>query len=96
MMRNTTVDSLSPLLFCIAFVALTHELNNADCGYQVHKTEKENKSLAVYGWLETDRDEDDLENEIKIVKAIGKDINMTFLLKIVLKVDNNLAYSTIP
>jgi len=29
------------------------------------------------------RDDDKLENEIKIVKAIGKDINMNFVLKIV-------------
>ena len=28
-------------------------------------------------------DDDKLENEIKIVKAIGKDINMNFVLKIV-------------
>jgi len=27
------------------------------------------------------RDEDELDNEIKIVKAIGKDINMNFVLK---------------
>jgi len=29
-------DSLSPLLFCIALIPLTNELNRADCGYQVH------------------------------------------------------------
>jgi hypothetical protein len=28
-------DSLAPLLFCIALIPLTHELNRADCGYQV-------------------------------------------------------------
>ena len=27
-------DSLSPLLFCIALIPLTNELNRADCGYQ--------------------------------------------------------------
>jgi len=27
------------------------------------------------------RDEDELDNEIKIVKAISKDINMNFVLK---------------
>jgi hypothetical protein len=27
------------------------------------------------------RDEDELENEIKIVKSIGKDISMKFVLK---------------
>ena len=40
-------------------------------------------------------DEDKLENEIKIVTAIGKDINMNFVLKIVQTFDNNVAYSTI-
>jgi len=41
------------------------------------------------------RDDDGLKNEIKIAKAIGKDINMNFVLKIVQKFDNNIAYSTI-
>ena len=33
-------DSLSPLLFCIALIPLTNELNRADCGYQVQETER--------------------------------------------------------
>jgi hypothetical protein len=33
-------DSLSPLLFCIALVPLTHELNRSKCGYQVYGTER--------------------------------------------------------
>ena len=33
-------DSLSPLLFCIALIPLTNELNRADCGYQIHGTER--------------------------------------------------------
>ena len=41
------------------------------------------------------RDEDKLENEIKIVKTIGKNINMNFVLKIVQKFVNNVAYSRI-
>ena len=40
------------------------------------------------------KDEDELENEIKIVTAIGKDINMNFVLKMVQILDNNVAYST--
>jgi len=40
MMRKIPVDTLSALLICIALVALIHELNRADCGYQVHKTER--------------------------------------------------------
>jgi len=33
-------DSLSPLLFCIALISLTHKLSRPDCGYQVHRTER--------------------------------------------------------
>jgi hypothetical protein len=41
------------------------------------------------------RDEDELGNEIKIVKANGKDINMNFVLKIMQTFDKNIVYSTI-
>jgi hypothetical protein len=30
---------VSPLLFCIALIPLTHEVNGSKCGYQVHGTE---------------------------------------------------------
>ena len=40
------------------------------------------------------RDEDELENEIKIVTAIGKDINVNFVLKFMQIFDKNVAYST--
>ena len=33
-------DSLSPLLFCIALIPLTNELNRAECGYKLLGTEK--------------------------------------------------------
>jgi hypothetical protein len=33
-------DSPSPLHFCVALIPLTNELNRADCGYQVHGTER--------------------------------------------------------
>ena len=71
-------DSLSPLLFCIALIPLTNELNRADCGYQVHGTERKISHLLYM---------DDLkllggnENDIKIVQTISKDINMNFGLK---------------
>jgi hypothetical protein len=42
-------DSLSPLLFCIALIPLTNELNRADCVYQLQGTERKIKSLIVYG-----------------------------------------------
>ena len=41
------------------------------------------------------KNKDKLENEIKILKVIGKDINTNFVLKIVRTFENNVAYSTI-
>ena len=43
------VDCLSPLLFSIAFIPLTHELNWADCGYPVHGTEMKISHLYMDG-----------------------------------------------
>jgi hypothetical protein len=74
-------DWLSPLLFCTAFIPLTHELNRADCGYQVHGAERKINHL-LYTYT-------DLENEIKIVKAISKDINMNFGLEKCAKMNKN-------
>jgi len=80
---NIPGDCLLPLLFCITLNALTHELNKADCVYQVHKTERKISHFLCMDDLKLlVRDEDKLENEIKIVKAIGKDINMNFVLKL--------------
>jgi hypothetical protein len=39
-------------------------------------------------------DEDELKNEIKIVKTFDKDININFVLKNWQIFDNNIAYST--
>jgi hypothetical protein len=67
-------DSLSPLLFCTAITVLTQELN--------YRTEREISHLLYMDDLKLlGRSEDDSENEIKIVKAIGKDINMNFGLE---------------
>jgi len=89
-------DCLSPLPFCTAFVALTHELNRADCGYQVYKTDREISHLLYVNCLKLPvRDEDRLKDEIKIVEQFGNDINMKFVLKIVKIFDNHIAYSTI-
>ena len=72
-------DCLSPLLFCIALIPLTDELNRADCGYQVHGTERKISHLLHVDDLKLlGRDENDLENEMKIVQTISKDINMNF------------------
>jgi len=38
-------DWLSPLLFCLALISLTHELNGSNYGYQVYGTEKHVQKL---------------------------------------------------
>ena len=73
---------LLPLLFCIALIPLTNELNRADCGYQVHGTERKISHVLYMGDLRLlGRNESDLEKEIKIVQTISKDINMNFGLE---------------
>jgi hypothetical protein len=80
--RNIPGDSLSPLLFCIAFIPLTNELNKTDCGYQVHGTEMKISHLLYMDDLKLlSRSEEDLEKEITIVKANSKDITMNFGLE---------------
>jgi len=75
-------DSLSPLLFCIAHIPSTNELNRANCGYQVHGTEGKISHLLYMDDLKLlGRNENDLENEIKIVQTISKDTNMKFGLE---------------
>jgi hypothetical protein len=75
-------DCLSPLLFCVAVIPLTNELNRADCAYQVHGTERKISHLLCINDLKLlGRNENDLKNEIKIVQTISKDINMNFALE---------------
>jgi len=75
-------DSLSPLFFCIALFPLTNELSKADCGYRVHGTEREISHLFYMDDLKLlGRKKNGLENEMKIVQTISKDINMKFGLK---------------
>ena len=75
-------DSLSPLLFCIALMPSTNEMNRADCGYQVHGTERKISHLLYTDDLKLlGRCENDLKNEIKIIQSISKDINMNFGLE---------------
>jgi hypothetical protein len=69
-------DSLLPLLFCISFIPLKQELNRADCGYQVQGTERKiNHLLYTNDLKRLSRSEEDLENEISILKRISTDIN---------------------
>jgi len=75
-------DSLSPLLFCVALISLTNELNRADCGYQVHGSERKISHLLYMDDLKLlGRNENDLKNEIEVVQTVSKDINMNFGLE---------------
>jgi hypothetical protein len=64
-------DYLSPFLFCIALIALTNDMNRADCGYQVHGTEGKISHL-LYSYMDDlellGRNENDLKNEITVIK----------------------------
>jgi len=75
-------DSPSPLLFCIPLISLTHKLSRPDCGSQVHRSKGKISHLLHMGDFKLlGSNEDDLENEIKTLKAIIKDINMNFRLE---------------
>jgi hypothetical protein len=59
-------DSLSPLLFCIALIPLTNELNRCKCGYQVYGTERKiNRLLYMDDLKLIGRSEEELRNETK-------------------------------
>jgi hypothetical protein len=67
-----------PLLFSIALIPLKHELNRADCGYQVHRTERKISYILYLDDMKLlGRSEDDLENEKIILKAVSKDTHMS-------------------
>jgi len=71
-----------PLLFCKALAPLSNELNRADCGYQVHGTERKISHLLYKDDLKLlGRNENDMKNEIKMVQTISKDLNMNFGLE---------------
>ena len=73
-------DSLSPLFYFIALIPLTNKLNRADCGYQVHGTERKVSHLLYIDDLKLlGRNENDLKNEIKIVHTISKDLNINLV-----------------
>jgi hypothetical protein len=58
-----------PLFFCAALIPLTNELNRTDCGYQVHGTKRKINHLMYMEDVKLlGRNENDLENEIKIVQ----------------------------
>jgi hypothetical protein len=75
-------DSLLPLLFCIALITLTHEINRAECGYKVCGTERKISHLLHMDDLKLiARSGEELGIEINIVKTISNDIKMEFGLE---------------
>jgi hypothetical protein len=80
--RNIPRGLSLAITFCIALIPLTNELNRADCGYQVHGTERKISHLLYTDDLKLlGRNENDLKNEIKIVQIVNKDVNMKFGLE---------------
>ena len=74
--------SFSSLLLCMALFPLTNELKRADCGHQVHGTERKISHLLYMDDLKLlSRNENDLKNEIKIVHTINKVLNTNFVLE---------------
>jgi hypothetical protein len=72
-------DSLSPLLFCIALIPITNELNRSNCGYRIYGTERKISHLLYIDDLKLiERSEELLTNEIQIVKTLSNDIKMKF------------------
>jgi hypothetical protein len=64
-------DSLSPLLFCMALIPLTNELNRTESGYRIHGTDRKISHLLYMDDLKLlGRDENDLQNELKIVQLV--------------------------
>jgi hypothetical protein len=75
-------DSLSTLLFCMALVPLTHELNRSKCGYQVYRTERKISNLLyMYDLKLIGRSEEELRNEIRILKTISNNRKGKFCSK---------------
>jgi hypothetical protein len=72
-------DSLLPFLFCIALIPITNELNRCNCGYQIHGTERKISHLLYVDDLKLiGRSEEELTNEIQIVKTLSSDTKMKF------------------
>ena len=75
-------DSLSPLIICIALIPLTNELNRTECGYQIHGTERKISYLLCMDDLKLQgRNENNMNNEMKIVQTIRKHLNINFGLE---------------
>jgi hypothetical protein len=55
--------SMSPILFCIALIPITNELNRSNCGYKIHGTERKISHLQYMDDLKLiGRSEEELSN----------------------------------
>ena len=72
-------DSLSPLLFCLALVPLTSELNTSGYGYKMNRNSLPISNLLYMDDLKLYASNDDQQQgEIQIVKQFSDDIKMNF------------------
>ena len=72
-------DSLSPLLFCLALVPLTSEINASGYGYKMNRNSVPISNLLYMDDLKLYASNDDQQQgELKIVKQFSEDIKMTF------------------
>ena len=73
-------DSLSPLLFCLCLIPLTHELNHTGYGYRISEKTINHlfymDDLKIYA-----KDDGELEGLLKTVKQFSDDIGMEFGLE---------------
>ena len=75
-------DSLSPLLFCIALFPLSSILDRTATGYRLkNESQKINHLLYVDDLKLIAKNDEELENQIKIVKQFSDDIRMNFGLE---------------
>lgn len=70
-------DSLSPLLFCLSLIPLTHELNNSSYGYKINK-KIFNHLLYLEDLKLFAKDDNELKGLLNIVKYFSDDIGMDF------------------
>jgi hypothetical protein len=75
--RRSTGDSMSPPLFCIELIPLLYEFYRFKCGYQVYGAGSQISHLLYMDDLNLiQRSEEELRNEIRIVKTIRNHIKM--------------------
>jgi hypothetical protein len=72
-------DSSPPLLFCIALIPLTHELNRTRCRYWVHESERKVSHLLYMDDLKLiGKNKEELRDEIRIAKTFSNDLKFGF------------------